>query len=104
MVRCRGRGAGAEVVRCRGRGDSDVVKRGLCLGSAELQVQRCRGGAEVQRCRGPEVQVQQPWCLGGAEVVQRWYCGDAVVLLRWCSKGSAEVVCRGAELLIWSRC
>jgi len=49
-----------------------------CRGSAEV-VQRwckCRGGAEVQKCKGTEVQrcirgaEMQQRCRGGAEVVQ----------------------------------
>ena len=61
VLRYKCRGAGAEVQRCRG--DAEVVKRGLCLGSAELQVQRwCRGG-------GVEQEVQR-WCRAGAEQVQ----------------------------------
>ena len=64
-----------------------MVKRALCLGSAELQVQRCRGaGAEV---------MQRWWCrAGGAEVVQSRCRGGSVMVQRW----FAEVVCRGADL------
>ena len=81
-----------------------MVQRGLCLGSAEVQVQVQVHRYRVQRCRGAGVQ----GCKGAgaaagvARVVQRWCRGDAVVLYRWFSKNSAEVVCRGAELLIRS--
>ena len=84
LLRCRG--DDAEEQRCRG----GAVDRGAeCRGCAEVvqwtevqvQVQRCIGGScaevvqrsEVQRCRrvGAEL-VQRSWCIGGAEVVQRW--------------------------------
>ena len=90
----RSRGGAVVVQRCRGAegqmwciGGALVVVVHLCRGAEiqtcrEIEVQRCRGGAEVQvqeqRSRGPEEQR----CCRGAEVQ------------------SAVVVCRGDAVVV----
>ena len=85
---------GADEVQLEVQLAIEVLKR--CRGAEELQMQRCRRGAEeVHTCR---------WCRGG-EVQRCWRGGAGAEVLKRCRRGGADprstrcrCRCRGAEV------